>query len=476
MSSDKSTTFANDATEGRYRFADIRRLAAALRGGEVSAVELATTVIDGLDGIGRGLGAVASLSRERAQEEAGRAQDRLDGGDADPLCAIPFGVKDTFAAYGAPTTWGSPYFEHQYFEDDAEVVARLHAAGGVLAAKLTMSELAGGGRPKAPGASLHGQARNPWNPSRYAGGSSGGSGAAVAAGLLPYALGTETAGSVVGPAAFCGITGLRTSAGLVSREGMMTLSWSMDKVGVLARSAVDCATVLRALTGAAAVESAPAPRDSGDAWIADVRVAFFPGEVAQADVSCRAALAAGIEEFRSVFPRFVDVAIDEDFPYRSVLETIMLAEAATGFDAALRDPAFRMTDAKQETQLRSGQALSAVDYLLALQKCDEARMIMRKLFDRADLLLSVSRPSTAPPLDEPRASPGLTMSDLVRAAANLTGCPGVSFPCGLAEDGLPVALHVVGPPGSDELLLNVTSAIQSVTVHHSLRPGIEHQR
>src|SRR5262249_55416806 len=142
-----------------------------------------------------------------------------------------------------------PTFKDQWFEEDAAVVARLAAAGGVLVAKTTMAELAGGGRPRMPGASLHGPGRNPWDSSRYSGGSSAGSGIIVALGLVPYALGTETGGSVMGPAAFCGVTGLRPTFGLVPRTGVMILAQSLDKVGVLARNADDIAAVMSVISG-----------------------------------------------------------------------------------------------------------------------------------------------------------------------------------------------------------------------------------
>src|SRR5262245_22517975 len=158
----------------------------------------------------------------------------LAAGDAPILAGIPYGAKDLIAARGAPTTWGSPAFRDQRFTTDATVVARLGRRGAVLAAKTTLPEFAGGGRPRVPGASIHGSGRNPWDPSRYSGGSSMGSGIVVASGLVPYALGSETAGSILSPATHCGVTGLRPTYGLVPRTGAMALSWTLDKIGVMA--------------------------------------------------------------------------------------------------------------------------------------------------------------------------------------------------------------------------------------------------
>src|SRR5205807_8323131 len=174
-----------------------------------------------------------------------------------PLLGIPYGAKDLLAARGAPTTWGAPPYRDQVFDEDAAVDERLRWAGAVLAAKLAMVELAGGGGYRYPSASLQGPGRNPWNTERWSGGSSSGSGAAVGAGLVPFAIGSETAGSIGTPSAYCGVTGLRPTYGLVSREGARALSCTRDKLGPMARTADDCAPVLEAIAGADAADRTP---------------------------------------------------------------------------------------------------------------------------------------------------------------------------------------------------------------------------
>ena len=165
--------------------------------------------------------------RERALAEARRA-DRTRATARSALHGVPYGAKDLLAAKGAPTTWGAPPYRDQRFDEDATVITKLRRAGAVLAVKLAMVELAGGGGYRYPNASLQGPGRNPWNTERWSGGSSSGSGAAVAAGLVPWAIGSETSGSIGTPAAFCGVTGLRPTYGLVSRHGAMALSWTLD--------------------------------------------------------------------------------------------------------------------------------------------------------------------------------------------------------------------------------------------------------
>ena len=186
--------------------------------------------------------------RERALTEARRA-DRTRATARTALHGVPYGAKDLVAAKGAPTTWGAPPYRTQRFDEDATIIAKLQRAGAVLAAKLAMVELAGGGGYRYPSASLQGPGRNPWNIEHWSGGSSSGSGSAVAAGLVPWAIGSETSGSIGTPAAFCGVTGLRPTYGLVSRHGAMALSWTLDKLGPMARTADDCGLALQVMAG-----------------------------------------------------------------------------------------------------------------------------------------------------------------------------------------------------------------------------------
>src|SRR5437879_15685 len=240
-------------------FLTISELSAGLQRQEFSAVDLARTALDRLASFGRDYNAVASILPERALKEA-HAADRMlrDRRDRGALLGIPYGAKDLLAARGAPTTWGAPPYARQVFNYDAAVIESLRRAGAVLVARLAMIELAGGGGYRYPSASLQGPCRNPWNPDHWSGGSSSGTGAAVAAGLTPFGLGSETSGSILSPSANCGVTGLRPTYGLVSRHGAMALAWTMDKIGPMCRSAEDCGLVLEAIAGVD-------PRDPGSA-------------------------------------------------------------------------------------------------------------------------------------------------------------------------------------------------------------------
>jgi aspartyl-tRNA(Asn)/glutamyl-tRNA(Gln) amidotransferase subunit A len=460
----------------KYRYATIGQLASMLRNGEATASEMADAALALIASLAPRYNALAALMPERARREAAAADGVLRRDSSAPiLCGVPYAAKDLFAAAGAPTTWGSPMFREQVFDEDAAAIGRLSSSGGVLVAKLSLSELAGGGEPSRAGASLHGQGRNPWDPSRYSGGSSSGSAIAVALGLVPYALGTETGGSIVGPAAFTGITGLRPTFGTVPRGGVMTLSWSLDKVGPLARTAADCAIVLDAI--------ADPPRKAGTRYTQAVdemqrdpnrslRIAFSEAEIDEADPSIQGTLLDAVDQLRGVFPGFIEAEIERDPRLISALLEVVRVEGSYEFRSHLTRPQFQMTDAEQQAKLASGLDVRAVDYLEAVRDVKEqARRAFERVFEQADVILSPSRSAAAQPLDSPRSPrDAAKLSDLLRAGANLAGIPGVSFPCGLSSDGLPVGLQVIGPAGSDGLLLGIAAAFQEATDYHLLRP------
>ncbi len=233
-------------------FMPIRELKTLVQTRQVSPVELAETFLARLETLGPQYNAVVTVTRERALQQARQAERDIAAGHyKGPLHGIPYGAKDLLATSGGiPTTWGAAPLRHQKFDYDATVVRKLAEAGAVLVAKLAMVELAGGMGYRQPHASFTGPGINPWDRTTWSGGSSSGSGAAVSAGLVPFAIGSETWGSILGPASHCGIAGLRPTYGRVSRYGAMALSWSLDKLGPLGLTADDCGLVLEAIAGA----------------------------------------------------------------------------------------------------------------------------------------------------------------------------------------------------------------------------------
>src|SRR3954447_22881676 len=236
--------------ENSIAFATIGELSAALRNREISSVELTKTLGRRLEKLGPEYNALAYSLVKQGHKSAKDADfDLKRERFRSPLQGIPYAVKDLISVAKQPTTWGAKPFADQVFDEDATVVQRLASKKAILIGKLSMIELAGGGSYSSASASLQGPCRNPWNKQYWSGGSSSGSGAAVAAGLVPFALGSETSGSILSPACYCGVTGLRPTYGLVSRHGAMALSWTLDKLGVLAHTAEDCALVLHVIAG-----------------------------------------------------------------------------------------------------------------------------------------------------------------------------------------------------------------------------------
>src|SRR5437899_1727266 len=231
-------------------YLSVHELGAQVRAQKISPVELTASYLARLEKFGAKLGAVATLTPDLALEQARAAQKEIAAGRMrGPLHGIPYGAKDLLATREIKTTWGAPPFRDQVFDFDATVIRKLRAAGAILVAKLSMIELAGGGGYSSASASLQGPSRCPYNLDHWAGGSSSGPGAAVPAALVSFSIGSETSGSIITPSAFSGVSGLRPTYGRVSRHGAMALSWTLDKLGPMCRSADCCGIVLTAILG-----------------------------------------------------------------------------------------------------------------------------------------------------------------------------------------------------------------------------------
>ena len=475
------------------QFATVAELAAALRRKRISSVELTEATLALLDADGRRLNAVAALMPDRALREAARADRAIARKTArSPLTGIPYGAKDLVAAIGAPTTWGAPPYRDQVFAEDATVVRKLGRAGAVLAAKLSMVELAGGGGYRYPSASLQGPGRNPWDPERWSGGSSSGSGSAVGAGSVSFALGSETSGSIGTPAAFCGVTGLRPTYGSVSRAGAMALSWTLDKIGPMARTADDCGLILEAIAGPDPVDPTVSGRRhralvgrAAAAAVRRVRIGFAEEDLEHASPEARRALQRGLAELRRIVPRMDRAVLPDDLPFGPMVGTVYGAEGAEIFSELIASGRVDgLIDARQKAGLRQGAEIRARDYLRAMRLRTVLAERFRELFATVDLLVAPARVSTAPPIDAPLDGrpPGAgSLTSPPKAAlrpgntglipaGNLAGLPAIFFPCGFGTDGLPVGLQLVGPPFSEPLLVAVAAAYQRATDHHSKRP------
>lgn len=463
-----SSTAAAGETAVDELLGDLGAATRALRRRDVSSLELTRRALDRLDGTGRRLNAVAELAGERALVAA-RAGDRerARGIDRGPLHGVPYGVKDVIAARGMPTRWGAPPYRDQVIDSDATVVRRLSAAGAVLVAKLSLIELAGAGLYSSPAASIDGPCRNPWDVSRWTGGSSSGSAAAVAAGLLPFTLGTETRGSLVIPAAFCGITAFRPTYGSVSRNGVMTAAWSMDKVGPLARTAAACATVLSAIAGPDAEDPttnvAQAPRVPRG-----LVFGILPDDL-DADPETRRAFAAADAVLRRIGGRVRRIALPPH-DYLSLSQTIVAIETAASHEELIRSPRLdELVDPNQRIGLRSYLERSATEYARVIETRVAATRDLAQVFETVNVLIAPTVLVEAPPIDtDLRSVPRLRYAVLGAVA----GVPGVSVPMGAGPRGLPLGLSLIGPRFSDRWLLRLAARYQRETDWHLRRPPV----
>lgn len=453
-------------------FWTISALARALRERKISSVELTGIALDRLGRLGPKYNALAELTPEIAMVQARRA-DRLfaRGRIASALQGVPYGAKDLLATRGIPTRWGSPAHRDQVFDEDATVVRRLADAGAVLTGKLAMVELAGGGGYEYATASLHGPGLNPWNLSRWTGGSSSGSGSAVAAGLVPYALGSETWGSIVTPSAYCGVTGLRPTWGLVSRHGAMELAWSMDKIGPMAQTAEDCGWILQAIAGPDRHD--PTTSRRGFAFAPRTRRREFRLGVLTADFSQTPDVGAAFDEATRVLRRAgmrlgrVDLP---DHPYEDVARTILNGEIAAAHEAFIKSTRLRaLVDAVQKNGLRASLRVPAAAFARAQQQRLRIHRDVLRLFERYDALVSPSLMGEAVTLETNLKTLRQTRGGYSVLGA-LCGVPALSLPMGFGRHGLPLGLSLTGAPFGEASLLQIGMLFQRETDWHRRRP------
>jgi len=464
-------------------FGTISELNTGLKSKQFSAVELVRAFAQRLEQLGPRYNALAlpltAIAIRRAKDvDKELKRQRYRG----PLQGIPFGAKDLLSYADRPTTWGARPYAAQTFDYTATILNKLDNVGAVLVGKLAMIELAGGGGYRTAAASLFGPGLNPWDRSRWSGGSSSGSASAVAAGLVPFAIGSETSGSILTPAAFCGVTGLRPTYGLVSRHGAMALSWTMDKLGPMCRSAEDCGRVLEVIAGADSEDPGSAhksfyytPQYYRPAK--DLRIGYAPVDFAEwAQPSARAAFQQALGVIRETGAKLIETKLPE-LPYGPLTSTIISAEGSSVFEPLISSGEVdELADAKQIAGLRAGLEISANDYLKAMRIRTIVKHKIRLLFVDVDVLLSPSRFGPAPKISEPLdhhpgeqetpKDPG--MSALI-PAGNLAGIPALSLPCGFA-DGLPVAIQLVGHAFSENQLIALGKEFQTRTDWHHRRP------
>ena len=433
----------------------ITETARLYRSGALSPVEITELTLSRIELLDPGLNAFITVMADSARQQAGRAERELGSGlDRGPLHGIPVALKDLIDVQGTPTTCGSRIRAQDYPIRTAPLARRLEAAGVVLIGKTNMLEFAYG----VPHPD-YGQTNNPHDLGRTAGGSSGGSAAAVAAGLCFAAVGTDTGGSIRIPAAYCGVAGLKPTYGLVDLDGVFPLSWSLDHAGPLARSSEDARLLLEGLTGTAVRWSGSLDTLRVGVLRSHAEGTEMQPEVAEVfEATCQALQAAGA--------RFSDVQVPELEWADEALMNVLLPEASAAHRDWLHE---RPGDyaPQTRTQLELGFMLPAVSYIRAQQY--RRRLVQRFLavFEHVDALISPTVAWVAPAEDPVIAGDEGAAEARRSGPHNLTGFPALSVRAGVGAARLPVGVQIITPPGQDALALALGSAIERLTAGHS---------
>ena len=454
-------------------YATIRELGTRYRKRELSPVEVTRALLARIEKLDPALHAFVTLTPDRALADARAAEEALRRGDERPLLGIPVGHKDIYLTRGIRTTGGSALFADWVPDSDSTVGRRWQDAGTVLLGKLITHEFAFG--LQFPGHRFQ-PARNPWNLDHIPGGSSSGSGAALAAGLLHGATGSDTGGSIRGPAAFCGITGLKPTYGRVSRAGVMTLSWTLDHTGPMARTVEDCAYLLQAIAGHDAADPASSTRPVDDyvgaldGSVRGLRIGvprnyFFE----DADTDNVRAFEDALGTLRKLGADVRDLQIPAFNLSRSFM-LIMLSEAFAYHEQDLRLHPELYGEMLRE-RLLTGALVTGPEYVQAqrvrMQICADVAEVMKTV----DVLATPTTPKTAPTF-KTMYDPELAFPRTNMPPFNLTGQPTLALPCGLSASGLPLSLQLSGRAFEEATVLRLGHAYQRATDWHTRRPPV----
>ena len=471
----------------------------------ISSAELTDACLERIAAVDGQLSAYLTVTADLARRQAQAADQRIASGDAGPLAGIPMQVKDLLCTNGVPTTCASRMLAEYVPVYDATAVARLRQQDAVLLGKGNLDEFGMGSSTEN---SAFFPTRNPWDTSRVPGGSSGGSAAAVAAGMAPYALGTDTGGSIRQPASFCGVTGLKPTYGRVSRYGLVAYASSLDQIGPLARDAADCALILQAIAGhdPRDATSLPAPTPdyaaalTGD--ISGLRLGIPTEYFADGmDAGVRATVTAAIDQLAALGAEVREVSLPSTEHALACYYIIAPSECSANlarYDGVKYGYSHQEDGDMWEAMERTRQhgfgpevkrrimlgafALSSGYYDAYYLKAQQVRTLIRqdfgRVFNDVDALVAPVSPVTAFPLGDRTNDPvRMYLVDIYTIPINIAGLPAMSIPCGFAtpSDGdtpLPVGLQLIGPHLAEERLLNIAHAYQQATGWHLERPDI----
>lgn len=444
------------STDEEIAFLNIPQLASLIKSRKITSERLTNIYLNRIEKFDGQLEAVITVTRELALEQAKKADAEIASGNyRGILHGIPYGVKDLMAVEGYPTTWGAEPYRNQRIEYTSTVVNRLTEQGAVLIAKLVSGSLARGD------VWFGGQTKNPWDLTQGASGSSAGSGSATSAGLVAFSLGTETLGSITSPATRNGVTGLRPTYGRISRHGVMSLSWSMDKVGPICRSAEDCEIVLAAIYGKDPLDPTTnevpfIPETSG---IGELKIAKLGADIESDSRTQRGKnVLEAVELLESKLNgQFDTLSLPRNYPYRS-FDIILRAEAGAFFDELVRSGAVdNMVEQHQGSRavsLRQARFIPAVEYLQANRERRRLIEEINSLFKEYDVIIAPSARSNQLQI------------------TNLTGHPVISVPTGFDERGRPTSMTLIGNLYEEDKILQLAKYYQSLTEFDEKHPPL----
>jgi len=445
-------------------------LAPRLRRKEISPADLTRACLKRIENLDSSLNTFITVTAESALDAARAAEIEIGRGEwRGPLHGIPVALKDLIDTAGTRTTAASALYQNRVPAEDAEIVCRLRRAGAIILGKNNLHEFAYGGSSLV---SVFGDVHNPWNPAHIAGGSSGGSAAAVAAGLCYAAIGTDTAGSIREPAALCGCVGLKPTYGRISTRGVIPLAWSLDHLGPMAATVADAAAVLQAIAG----------YDPLDANSAEVPVSDYLSGLQDGAHSLRVGIprahfyvdlddevGAAVEKALAVINGLVAETreLQIEIPTDRVVQN---AESyAVHAENIARTP--DLYQAETRRRIRNGEDISTAEYIQRRRDLDQARRSIQGIFADVDLLVTPTTPVPAPAIADVKKDPEMLRPaelTLLRNTRpfNVWGLPAISVPCGFTKTGLPVGLQIAGPHWREDLVLRLAHAYEQATEWH----------
>jgi aspartyl-tRNA(Asn)/glutamyl-tRNA(Gln) amidotransferase subunit A len=455
----------------------VRELGRRIRAKQLSPVELTETYLARSEQLGPRLNAYVTITRDLALEQARAAEKEIRTGHYRGLLhGIPYAAKDLLAVKGYPTTWGAKPYRNQNFDLNATVIDRLNQAGAILIGKAAMIELAGGMNYRFASASLTGPAKNPWNEACWTCGSSSGSGAIVSAALAAFAIGTETWGSIICPSAYCGISGLRPTFGRVSRYGAMALSYSLDKIGPMGRTADDCALVLGTIAAHDSRDRSSLPTvEASFPYPAPLPLSLRIGRLTNAwekpDPEIESAFNTALDVLKQHGMQVSDAKLPAG-PFEAAGGTIIAVEGAAAFRSLIESgKVAHLADPLGQIAGYVSEQISASDYMRALQIRGVLQAKVDALFDEFDVLAAPSLPIAATTL-ETNLETDLTFSDPLGGIGNLCGLPAVSVPCGFTSKKLPIGIQFAARVRNDRAVVAAAYLFQRNTDWHTKRPPI----